>query len=203
MKQIIQSLKDGSIELCEVPTPRAKPGYNLIRSSRTLISAGTERMFLEFGKGNWIKKARNQPDKAKMVLDKVKTDGLLETFETVKSKLDQPYAPGNSNVGKVIQANGSGFSVGDRIVSNGKHAEIVSVPKNLCAAIPDNVSDEEASFTVLAAIGLQSIRLANPTIGECVVVTGLGLIGLLTVQMLRAQGCRVLGVEIMILKDWS
>ena len=95
----------------------------------------------------------------------------------------------------MIQANGSGFSVGDRIVSNGKHAEIVSVPKNLCAAIPDNVSDEEASFTVLAAIGLQSIRLANPTIGECVVVTGLGLIGLLTVQMLRAQGCRVLGVD--------
>lgn len=133
-----------------------------------------------------------------MVVDKARTDGLATTLEAVRSKLDQPLTLGYCNVG-VVSALGQGvdgFGAGDRVVSNGKHAEVVSVPKNLCARIPDGVSDEAASFTVLAAIGLQGIRLVNPTIGECVVVTGLGLIGLLTVQMLRAQGCRVLGIDL-------
>lgn len=195
MKQLLQSLKDGSTELADVPAPKASTGQNLIRTSTTLVSAGTERMLVEFGKGNLIHKARSQPDKVKMVLEKAKTDGVAATFDAVKSKLDQPLALGYCNVGTIIDAKAEGFSVGDRVVSNGKHAEIVSVPKNLCARIPDNVSDEAASFTVLAAIGLQGIRLANPTLGETVVVTGLGLIGLLTVQMLRAQGCRVLGID--------
>ena len=116
-------------------------------------------------------------------------------MDTVKSKLDQPLALGYCNVGEIIEANETGFARGDRVVSNGNHAEIVAVPKNLCAKIPENVSNEAASFTVLASIGLQGIRLAKLTLGETVVVTGLGLIGLLTVQMLRAQGCRVLGID--------
>ncbi len=133
-----------------------------------------------------------------MVLDKIRTDGLSTTLEAVKSKLDQPLALGYCNVGEIAELGRGveGLAVGDRVVSNGKHAEIVCVPKNLCAKIPDGVSDEAASFTVLAAIGLQGIRLVQPTMGECVVVTGLGLIGLLTVQMLRAQGCRVLGIDL-------
>ncbi|WP_073256403.1 bi-domain-containing oxidoreductase [Shimia gijangensis] len=195
MKQILQSLKDGSTSLEEVPAPCAGRGQLLIHTNTTLVSAGTERMLVEFGRGNLIQKALSQPDKVKMVLDKAKTDGVGTTLEAVRSKLDQPLALGYCNVGTVIESNADRFKVGDRIASNGKHAEVVAVPKNLCARIPDNVDDESAAFTVLAAIGLQGIRLTNPTLGETVVVTGLGLIGLLTVQMLRAQGCRVLGID--------
>lgn len=181
----------------DVPTPKPGAGHILVRTSRSLVSAGTERMLVEFGKGNLLSKARQQPDKVKQVLSKVQTDGLAPTVEAVLSKLDQPLALGYCNVGRVaeIGQGTDGFASGDRVVSNGQHAEYVSVPKNLTARIPDNVSDEAASFTVMGAIGLQGIRLANPTLGECVVVTGLGLIGLLTVQMLRAQGCRVLGID--------
>ena len=198
MKQILQSLKDGRTEIAEVPAGRPTAGQLLIRTTTSLVSAGTERMLVEFGKANWLDKARQQPDKVRMVLDKVRTDGLMPTLEAVRSKLDQPLAPGYCNVGVVIEVGEgvTGFSPGDRVASNGKHAEIVCVPKNLCARIPDSVDDEHAAFTVLAAIGLQGVRLANPTLGECVVVTGLGLIGLLTVQLLRAQGCRVLGIDL-------
>src|SRR5690606_4467982 len=153
------------------------------------------RMLEEFGKANLLQKARQQPVKVKMVLNKARTDGMLATLDAVRSKLDAPLALGYCNVGRVMEARDGGFSPGDRVVSNGSHAQIVAVPKNLCARVPANVSDETASFTVLAAIGLQGIRLIQPTLGECVVVTGLGLIGLLTVQMLRAQGCRVLGID--------
>jgi predicted dehydrogenase/threonine dehydrogenase-like Zn-dependent dehydrogenase len=156
-------------------------------------------MLLDFGKAGWIEKARLQPDKVKMVLDKVKTDGILPTLEVVRNKIDQPLPMGYCNVGTII-AIGSwvdkGFSIGDRVASNGKHAEIVSVPKNLCVKIPKFVNDEEAAFTVIGAIALQGVRLVNPTIGETIVVTGLGLIGLLTVQILNANGCRVLGIDI-------
>jgi predicted dehydrogenase/threonine dehydrogenase-like Zn-dependent dehydrogenase len=197
MKQILQSLKTGSTEVAEVPCPAAKRGHVLIRSAQTLVSVGTERMLVEFGKAGWIEKARQQPDKVRVVLDKIRTDGLAATLEAVRNKLDQPLTLGYCNVGVVAElgAGVEGFAVGDRVVSNGKHAEVVCVPKNLCARIPDTVSDEQAAFAVLSAIGLQGIRLVNPTLGECVVVTGLGLIGLLTVQMLRAQGCRVLGID--------
>src|SRR2546429_2561476 len=155
-------------------------------------------MLVEFGRANWLDKARQQPDKVRMFLDKVRGDGLVAAVEAVQSKLDQPLAPGYCNVGRVVELGlgVEGFAVGDRVASNGKHAEMVCVPKNLCARIPDSVSDESAAFTVLAAIGLQGIRLANPTLGEAVVVTGLGLIGLLTVQLLRAHGCRVLGMDL-------
>ena len=169
----------------------------LIRTAVTLISAGTERMLLEFGKANFVDKARQQPDKVRLVLDKVRTDGLIAAVESVRAKLEQPIALGYSNVGVVLEM-GSGaseFHIGDRVVSNGSHAEVVSVPKNLAARIPDGVTDEAAAFTVVGAIALQGIRLAQPTLGETFVVTGLGLIGLITVQLLRAHGCRVLGID--------
>ncbi len=154
-------------------------------------------MLLDFGKANLLDKARQQPDKVKQVLQKVRTDGLRTTVEAVRAKLDQPIPLGYSNVGRVLEpaAGDVTLKAGDRVVSNGNHAEVVSVPRNLCAAVPDGVSDEAASFTVVAAIGLQGIRLLQPTLGERVVVTGLGLIGLLCVQMLRAHGCRVLGID--------
>jgi predicted dehydrogenase/threonine dehydrogenase-like Zn-dependent dehydrogenase len=154
-------------------------------------------MLVEFGKASWIDKARQQPDKVLMVLDKIKTDGLMPTVEAVFNKLDQHLPLGYCNVGTVLEAGVgvSGFVPGDRVASNGKHAEVVSVPLNLCAHVPDAVTDEEAAFTVLGAIALQGIRLVQPTLGETVVVTGLGLIGLLAVQLLRAHGCRVLGLD--------
>jgi predicted dehydrogenase/threonine dehydrogenase-like Zn-dependent dehydrogenase len=144
-----------------------------------------------------LQKARQQPDKVKMVIDKVKTDGLMTTVDAVRSKMAQPVALGYCNVGEVIEVGSGveGYSVGDRVVSNGKHAEVVCVPKNLCAKIPSSVDDESAAFTVIGAIALQGIRLANPTLGETIVVTGLGLIGLVTVQLLKANGCRVLGLD--------
>lgn len=197
MKQILQSLKTGTTEVAEVPCPAVRRGQLLIRSSHTLVSAGTERMLVEFGKANWIDKARQQPDKVRMVLDKIRTDGLMPTLEAVFNKLDQPLPLGYCNVGTVLEAGAgvAGFAPGDRVVSNGKHAEVVSVPLNLCARVPDAVADEEAAFTVLGAIALQGIRLVQPTLGETVVVTGLGLIGLVAVQLLRAHGCRVLGLD--------
>jgi len=152
---------------------------------------------LEFGKAGWLEKARQQPDKVRMVLDKMRTDGFMPTLEAVINKIDQPLPLGYCNVGVTLDVGGgvTDFEIGDRLVSNGKHAEVVSVPTNLCAKVPESVSDDEAAFTVIGAVGLQGIRLANPTLGESVVVTGLGLIGLLTVQLLRAHGCRVLGID--------
>jgi predicted dehydrogenase/threonine dehydrogenase-like Zn-dependent dehydrogenase len=197
MKQILQNLKTGSTEVAEIPCPRANSGQLLIRTTHSLISAGTERMLVDFGKANPIEKARQQPDKVRMVVDKIKTDGLMPTLDAVRNKLEQPLPLGYCNVGTVLEAGKGveGFTVGERIASNGKHAEVVSVPVNLCARIPDSVSDETAAFTVIGAIALQGIRLVQPTLGEAVVVTGLGLIGQIAVQLLRAHGCRVLGID--------
>lgn len=197
VKQLLQSLATGSSALPDLPSPAAGPGQLLIRTTCSLVSAGTERMLVEFGKANWIDKARQQPDKVQQVIEKARTDGPLTTLDAVQSKLNQPLALGYCNVGTVVAvgAGVSGFKVGDRVSSNGPHAELVAVPKHLCALIPDGVSDEAASFTVLASIGLQGIRLAHPTLGETFVVSGLGLIGLLTAQLMTAQGCRVLGLD--------
>ena len=198
MKQIIQSFKTGETILEEVPVPQVKRGCLLIQTTKSLVSLGTERMLVEFGKSNYLQKAKQQPDKVKQVLDKVKTDGLMTTVHSVFNKLDEPIPLGYCNVGKVIAVGEgvSGFEVGDRVASNGPHAEYVCVPKNLVAHIPENVSDEEAAFTVVGSIGLQGIRLLNPTLGETVVVIGLGLIGLLTAQLLKANGCRVIGSDL-------
>jgi predicted dehydrogenase/threonine dehydrogenase-like Zn-dependent dehydrogenase len=197
LKQVLQSLKTGTVSLADVPCPLPGRGQLLIRTARTLVSSGTERMLVDFGKAGWIDKARQQPDKVRMVLQKVRTDGLLPTLHAVRNKLDQPIALGYCNVGTVVAvgAGVTGFEIGDRVACNGKHAEMVTVPAILCAKVPAGVDDDEAVFTVLGAIALQGIRLVAPTLGECVVVTGLGLIGLVTVQLLRAQGCRVLGLD--------
>ena len=197
MKQIIQDLKKGDTILDEVPVPRVKTGAVLIKTTRSLVSLGTERMLVDFGKANFLQKAKQQPDKVKMVLDMVKTDGLRPTIESVFNKLGQPLPLGYCNVGEVV-AVGNGvqeFSVGDRVASNGNHAEFVSIPKNLVAKIPDNVTDEDATFTVIGSIGLQGIRLLNPTFGETIVVVGLGLIGLVTAELLIANGCNVIGFD--------
>ena len=195
MKQVLQNLKTGETVLEDIPAPTAMSGSLLIETACTLVSAGTERMLVDFGKGNLIQKARSQPDKVKQVLEKVQTDGLMPTIDAVQNKLDTPLPLGYCNVGRVLDSRSDAFSIGQRVVSNGKHAEIVSVPKNLCAVIPDSVDDESAAFTVIGAIALQGIRLIKPTLGETVVVTGLGLIGLVAVQLLRAHGCRVLGID--------
>ena len=197
MKQIIQDLKDGKTILEDVPVPQIKSGHILLKTSRTLVSLGTERMLVDFGKANFIDKARQQPDKVMQVLDKVKTDGIRPTYESVMNKLGQPLPLGYCNVGEVI-AVGKGvteFRIGDRIASNGPHAEYVLVPVNLAAKVPDGVSDEEAAFTVIGSIALQGIRLLNPLFGETVVVIGLGLIGLITAELLQANGCRVIAFD--------
>ena len=197
MKQIIQDLKSGATILEEVPVPQVKEGYVLVKTTRSLVSLGTERMLVEFGKANLIDKARQQPDRVKQVLDKIKTDGLQPTLEAVFNKLGQPLPLGYCNVGRVV-AVGRGvttFKVGDRVASNGNHAEFVCVPQNLCAKIPDAVSDDEAAFTVIGSIALQGIRNLNPQLGENIVVVGLGLIGLVAAQLLKANGCNVIGTD--------
>jgi predicted dehydrogenase/threonine dehydrogenase-like Zn-dependent dehydrogenase len=197
VKQIIQDLSSGATILEEVPVPQVSRGSVLIRTHRSLVSLGTERMLVEFGKANFINKVRQQPDKVKMVLDKIKTDGLMPTMEAVFRKLGEPLPLGYCNAGEVM-AVGEGvseFKVGDRVISNGNHAEMVCVPQNLVAKIPEGVSYDEASFTVIGAIGLQGIRLINPTFGETVVVVGLGLIGLISAELLMANGCNVIGFD--------
>ena len=152
MKQLFQNLSNGNMELNDIPIPSIEDGTILIKSSNSVISSGTERMLHEFGKSNIIKKAKDQPHKVRQVLDKAKSDGILETYNAVKTKLDQVMPLGYSNAGVVIESRSSEFSVGDRVVSNGAHAEVVRVPSNLCAKIPPEVDSATAAFTVLASI---------------------------------------------------
>lgn len=210
MKQIIQDLKSGKTLLEEIPVPQVRSGHILIKTHRSLVSLGTERMLVEFGKANFIDKARQQPEKVKQVLEKISSDGLKPTMEAVFRKLAEPIPLGYCNAGEVI-AVGEGvtaFRIGDRVVSNGHHAEVVCVPTNLAAKIPDNVSYDEAAFTVVGAIALQGIRLLQPTFGETIVVTGLGLIGLIASQLLLANGCNVIGldfdpIKVALAREWG
>lgn len=198
MKQILQNLRSGEMTIPNVPCPQVGPGAVLIQTQRSLISAGTERMLVEFSQANLIQKARQQPDKVKQVLNKLRTDGVMPTIETVFRKLDEPMPLGYCNTGTVLEV-GAGvhdLSLGDIVANNGTHAEIVCVPRHLCAKVPDGVPPEDATFTVLSSIALQGIRLAAPTLGERMVVFGLGLVGLLTVRLLRANGCKVLGIDL-------
>ena len=198
MKQLLQNLKTGEILLEEIPLPSCGKNEILIKVERSLISPGTERMLLEFGKSSYLQKAKQQPDKVKMVLDKIKTDGLAPTLETVFSKLGEPMPLGYNSAGIIMEvgSNVTELKKGDRVVSNGAHSEIVVVGKNLVAKIPNNVNFDEASLTVLASVALQGVRLAQPTLGETFVVIGLGLLGQITLNLLKANGCEAIGVDI-------
>ena len=197
MKQILQNLRDGSTQLSDLPVPSLDPGHVLIKTQATLVSQGTEKMLVEFGKASLFQKARSQPDKVRQVVQKIRSDGLFPTLDAVFRRLDEPLPLGYCNAGVVVGVGlgVQGFAVGNRVASNGPHAEFVSVPVNLCAKVPDQVSDVAAAFTVAGAIALQGIRLVSPTLGETVAVVGLGLLGQLAVQLLRANGCRVLGYD--------
>jgi len=197
MKQLIQDLRTGETRLEDVPVPTCSKGQVLIQTRRSLVSMGTERMLVEFGRGSLLAKAWQQPDRVRDVLAKVRTDGLLPTLTAVRRKLDQPIPLGYCNVGTVV-AIGEGITdlrLGDRVASNGPHAEVVCVARNLVAPVPDGVSDEEATFAVIGSVCLHAIRLLAPTLDETVVVVGLGLVGLLTADLLRINGCRVIGIE--------
>lgn len=198
MKQVLQNLRSGETTLAEVPAPGLGRGQVLIQTRASLISAGTEKMLVEFGQASLIGKAKAQPDKVKQVLDKIRTDGLMPTLEAVFNRLDEPLPLGYCNVGTVLEV-GPGVTdlkPGDRVASNGPHAEIVAVPRLLCAKVPEGVSDEQATFTVLSSIALQGVRLTGPTFGETIVVMGMGLIGLVTAQFLLASGCRVVATDV-------
>ena len=198
MKQLFQNLRTGRIFLEDMPSPAPSRGRILIETSRSLISPGTERMLLDFGRAGYLRKARQQPEKLIQLYNKAKSDGFKAAIQTALARLDEPLPLGYCNVGRVLHSGSEKavFMTGDRVVSNGHHSEIVSVPPLLCARIPDGVSDEAASFSVLGSVALQGVRLARPEIGETFAVLGLGVIGLLAVQILKAHGVRVLGVDI-------
>ena len=197
MKQIFQSLENGETLIFDIPSPNIKKGHLLIKSSHSLISSGTEKMLINFGKSNLINKAKEQKERIPELLEKLKSEGLLSTYKAIKSKLEIPIPLGYSNVGEVIEVGDEvkGFNIGDKVVSNGPHAEVILVPKNLCAKIPAGVTEIEAVFTIPASIGLQGIRLLKPTFGETFLIIGLGLIGILTAQLLKSHGCRVIGID--------
>jgi len=202
MKQVLQSYRTGELSLANVPAPGVEPGCVLVATTRSLISVGTERQVMDLAKRSLVGKARARPDLVKKVLDRLTRDGLLATGKSVLNKLDQPIPLGYSAVGRVIALGDgvSGLAVGDRVACAGakvaNHAEINLVPKNLCAKIPDGVTDDAAAFVTLGAIALQGVRTANPTLGETFAVIGLGLIGQLVAQLLRASGCRVIGTDL-------
>jgi predicted dehydrogenase len=198
VKQIVQNLKSGDLEVLDVPCPAAGTGQLLIQTRASLISAGTERSVVEFGQASYLDKARQNPERVKQVLERIRSDGLLPTLELVFAKLDEPMPLGYCNAGEVIQvgAGVTGYKVGDRVASNGRHAEMVCRPINLCAKVPEGVPDDQATFAVLGSIGLQGVRLVEPAIGERVAVFGLGLIGLVAVQLLVSSGAHVIGIDV-------
>ncbi len=198
MKILLQHLGNGRTFLADVPASSAQPGHVLIRTTRSVVSPGTERMLIEFGKGNLLQKARQQPERVRQVLNKMRTDGIGPTIQAVRRKLDQPIPLGYCNAGVVIGigAGVDGFQLGDRVASNGYHAEIVSVPKTLAAKIPDDVPDDSAAFAPLAAIALHGLRLSGASVGETVVVIGLGLVGTLAAHWADIAGCRIIGFDV-------
>lgn len=198
MKQVTQNIKSGKLDLADLPEPLASPGELVIANAASLISAGTEKMVMGLAKKSLIGKARARPDHARRVLQKIKTDGLLETVRQVRAKLGEPLPMGYSSAGVVVACGDGvqGYQVGDRVASNGPHAGVVVVPVNLCARIPDDVSYDHASFAVVGSIALQGVRLSKVNLGETVMVIGLGLVGQVTVMILKAAGCRVLATDL-------
>src|SRR5882757_3085413 len=209
MKQILQDARTGEIAVAEVPTPQLLSGCVLVRVAASVVSAGTERASAEFAGKNLLQKAKSRPDLVREVVSKVQRDGLFSAWQTVRSRLDQPQTPGYSSAGTVI-AVGEGVTdlrAGDRVACAGAgfavHAEIACVPRLLVARIPLNartgteeVSFEEAAFTTVGAVALHGIRTAEVKLGDLVAVIGLGLLGQLTIQLLKAAGCRVLGMDL-------
>ncbi len=208
MKQLLYSPGDGEITVADVPAPQAGSGCVLVRTGASLVSAGTERMMLEFARKNLLEKTRSRPDLVQQVMSKARRDGALAAFHAVRNRLDRPSSLGYSSAGTVLDV-GSGathLKPGDRVACAGAgyavHAEIVSVPRNLVAKIPkpeaprsEPIAFEEAAFATLGAIAMHGLRLADPQLGETVAVIGLGLIGLLAVQLARVAGCTVLGMD--------
>ncbi len=196
MLQLLQSLRDGRTVLEDVPAPGPGAGVLLIQTTRSLVSAGTERMLLNFGRASWLGKIRQQPEKVRSVLSKVRAEGPLATWKAVSSKLNQPIPLGYCHVGRVIDTGGAdGVRIGERVVSNGPHAQVVSISQGMCTKIPDGVDDESAIFTPLASVALEGINLLDIKPGDKVVVTGLGLIGQLAVRILKTAGCDVMGFD--------
>ena len=203
MKQVLQYRRSGETRVIDVPAPLTPDGGVLVETAWSLISPGTERMLVEAGGGNLINTARQRPDLVKQVVDKAARDGIAATVEAVRSRLDVAIPLGYSCAGTVLDVGsqiGSHFSVGDRVACAGagqaNHAEVVAVPKHLTVRVPDGVSLDDAAFVTVGAIALQGVRIADVRIGEACVVIGLGLVGQITIQLLRAAGCRVFGVDV-------
>ena len=202
MKQVLQNFKTGELQVADVPPPVIHPGRVLVRAAASLISAGTERMKVDLAKKSLLGKAKERPDLVKQVIQKAKTEGLMNTLTAVRAKLEALVPLGYSASGVVVGvgAGVEGFSVGDRVACAGAgyaaHAELLSVPQNLCVRLPENCDFTAGAYGTLGAIALQGVRLAEPTLGEACVVIGLGLLGQLTAQLLKANGCRVFGVDL-------
>jgi threonine dehydrogenase-like Zn-dependent dehydrogenase len=202
MKQILQNLRDGKTTLADVPVPSVKPRTALVNTRVSLVSAGTERMLVEFAEKNLVGKAASRPDLVRQVVLKAQREGILPTIEAAFNKLDQPMVLGYSSAGVVVEVGAGleGFKPGDRVACAGGgfavHAEYGVIPQNLLIHIPENVDFESAAFTTLGAIALQGFRLASPQLGETVCIIGLGLLGLLSAQIARSAGCKVFGVDV-------
>ncbi|MFZ5821663.1 MAG: bi-domain-containing oxidoreductase [Chloroflexota bacterium] len=202
MKQLLQNMRDGKAVVEDIPTPTPRAGMALVETGASLVSAGTERMVVEFAEKNLLGKARSRPDLVRQVVDKMQREGLLPTLQAAFDRLDQPMALGYSSAGEIVAlgAGMDGFHVGQRVACAGGgyavHAEYNLVPRNLLTPLPGNVDFESAAFTTLGAIALHGFRLAEPHIGETVAVIGMGLLGLLTSQIAAAAGCRVLGIDV-------
>jgi predicted dehydrogenase len=194
---VLQDLADGATRLVDAPAPSAGRHGLVIATSNSVVSAGTERMLVDFGRASLIGKARSQPHRVVEVIDKARTDGVATTVNAVRPKLAQPLPLGYSSSGVVIEVGSevSGVAIGDRVATAGGHAELASVPVNLTTPVPDGVASGDAAFATIGSIALQGIRLAQPCVGERFAVIGLGLVGLIAVQLLEAQGCRVLGID--------
>ncbi|MCZ6691447.1 MAG: bi-domain-containing oxidoreductase [Planctomycetota bacterium] len=197
MEQVVQNIRTGKLGVITVPEPVVQPGQILIANTCSVISAGTEKMAIDLAAMSLVGKARQRPDQVRRVLEKMRSEGFLHTLATVRDKLDEPLGLGYSSAGVVLAcgAGVQGFRPSDRVASNGPHAGVVSVPKHLCAPIPSEVPIDHAAFTVLGAVALQGVRLAKLDLGETAFVIGLGLIGQLTVSVLKAGGCRVIGTD--------
>lgn len=202
MKQVTHTLKDGRVEVADVPVPTLADKFVLVRTTASVISAGTEKTKIDMGRKSLLQKARSRPDLVQQVLRKIRSEGLGKTFSTVNTRLAAANPLGYSSAGVAVAVGGlvEGLRPGDRVACGGagyaNHAEYAVVPKNLVVKVPAEVSDEEAAFATLGAIALQGVRLADPKLGETVLVLGLGLLGQITVQLLRANGCRVLGTDL-------